>query len=86
METKGQIQVVEGFSRRGEGGVATQKGAESMSDYLQQQELEAERYQEDLKALAECVARGVSDESILQLAHECGIDRRDLGVLLEKTA
>jgi predicted ATP-dependent serine protease len=45
-------------------------------------ELEQERYVADLTALAECVARGVSDKSVLQLAGECGIGKRDIDVIL----
>lgn len=51
-----------------------------------QQQMEAERYSADLKAIAECIARGVSDESVIQLAVECGIDLRDIQPILKGAA
>lgn len=48
-----------------------------------QQQMEAERYQEDLAAITECIARGVSDRAVLQLASECGIDSRDIKPLIQ---
>lgn len=44
-------------------------------------ELQQERYAADLTALAECIAKGVSQKAIEQLAFECGIHRRDMEVL-----
>lgn len=47
-----------------------------------QQQLDEERYAADLTAIAECVAKGVSERAVLQLASECAIDRRDLEPIL----
>lgn len=47
-----------------------------------QQQIHEERYAADLTALAECIAKGVSDKSVQQLAAECAVDRRDLNKLL----
>lgn len=44
----------------------------------EQQQLEQERYETTLAALNECVLKGVSYESVLTLAFETGIDRRDI--------
>jgi hypothetical protein len=45
-------------------------------------ELNEERYVEDLTAIAECVSKGVSERAVLQLAGECGIAKQDLDVVL----
>ena len=44
----------------------------------EQTEAESERYQANIRALSECINRGVSDSSINQLAFEVGIDKRDI--------
>lgn len=40
-----------------------------------------ERYAADLTALAEAIAKGVSQTAVEQLAFECGIERHDMNVL-----
>lgn len=47
-----------------------------------QQQLQEERYAADLTAIAECVAKGVSDSAVMQLAGECGIAPADLSKVL----
>jgi hypothetical protein len=45
-----------------------------------------ELYLANLTALAECVARGVSQETVYQLAYEAGIDRQDIESLYKQAA
>lgn len=45
-------------------------------------QMDEQRYAADLTAIAEAVAKGVSEQSVLQLAGECGIERRDLEQIL----
>lgn len=42
-----------------------------------------DRYQANMRALAECINLGVSEQSINQLAFEAGIDKRDIQNILQ---
>lgn len=50
------------------------------------QELEQERYETALAALRECVLKGVSENSVLILAVDCGVDQRDIFKTLSEIA
>lgn len=47
-------------------------------------ELYSERYIADLRAIAEAVSKGVSNESVYQLACECGLDKRDVEAIYKQ--
>lgn len=49
----------------------------------QQTEAENERYSYCLQALAECISKGVSLESLQTLRFEMGIDPKDYRVMVE---
>jgi hypothetical protein len=42
-----------------------------------------ERYVMSVTAIAACVAAGVDDRYVLHLCHECGLDRRDVEVIMK---
>jgi hypothetical protein len=46
-------------------------------------QLNEERYVMSVTALAACIAAGVADRYVLHLYHECGLDRRDVEVIMK---
>jgi hypothetical protein len=48
-----------------------------------EKQLAEERYVMSVTAIAACVAAGVDDRYVLHLCHECGLDRRDVEVIMK---
>lgn len=63
-------------------------GTEIMSDddQRQQQEIERERYEASMVAIAECIRKGVSSLAIATLAWECGLRPQDIDQINRKEA
>ena len=55
----------------------------AMSADWQQQALSQERYDAAIRALTECISKGVSAESLWQLAYECGISMKEVHSIID---